>query len=365
MKFKKAHSLTSSMFLFLGITFTALLFFVGSLFLDKSNLSLGNKYQNQVKFEGDELNLPQLSIDKIFNNDHFLINDYPESKIRTILVTGDVLLARSVNSKTVALNDFNWPFLKVADVLREADVTYINLESPLINNCKSTHEGMRFCGDPQNTKGLVFAGVDVANIANNHIYDQGKEGAMQTEKILNSYGILPVGLSGSVVKDINGLKFGFLGYNDVDYLGKSIPIEDILVKEVNELKPRADVIIVQFHWGNEYTSNITDRQKILAHLAIDSGADLVIGNHPHWIQPIEIYKGKLIAYSHGNFIFDQEWSEQTKLGVVGKYIFYDDQLIDVEFLPIRIVDYGQPYFLTGEDKRKVLNSLYSETLLFQ
>src|SRR6185437_11714659 len=102
-------------------------------------------------------------------------------------------------------------------------------------------------------------------------------------------------------------------------------------------------------------------QSELAHLAIDSGADLVIGNHPQWIEPAELYKGKLITYAHGNFVFDQMWSEKTEEGIVGKYTFYDKRLIDVEYLPIKIEDYGQPYFLQGTDKQKILDQMKQDS----
>lgn len=96
---------------------------------------------------------------------------------------------------------------------------------------------------------------------------------------------------------------------------------------------------------------------------IDSGADLVIGNHPHWVQPVELYKGKLITYAHGNYIFDQMWSDETKIGVLGKYTFYENQLIDVEYIPIKIEYYGQPYVLNGVDKEKILESMKEESII--
>lgn len=111
----------------------------------------------------------------------------------------------------------------------------------------------------------------------------------------------------------------------------------------------------------EYTDQPTQRQKELAHLAIDTGADLVIGNHPHWIQPVEIYKNKLIVYAHGNFVFDQMWSAKTREGIIGRYTFYGDRLIDAEFLPVQINDFGQPRFLTGETKSVLLEVLKQQS----
>jgi poly-gamma-glutamate synthesis protein (capsule biosynthesis protein) len=119
----------------------------------------------------------------------------------------------------------------------------------------------------------------------------------------------------------------------------------------------ADIIIVAFHWGIEYTDMPSERQKQLAHLAVDSGADLVLGNHPHWIQPVEIYQDKLIVYAHGNFVFDQMWSEKTREGVIGRYVFYDDKLVDAQFIPIYISSYGQPDLAESPRKEKILETM--------
>ncbi len=89
---------------------------------------------------------------------------------------------------------------------------------------------------------------------------------------------------------------------------------------------------------------------------------MIIGNHPHWIQPVEIYMGKLITYAHGNFIMDQEWSLKTKQGIVGKYTFYKEKLVDVNFLPILIENYGQPKFLEENEKEKILEEMKRESL---
>lgn len=349
--------------LFLNLFFILLIFVNGRAFFERTQASIDNTSEKTFNLQINENNLESLSLEKIFQEDHSWVKLYPEEKLRKIIVTGDVLLARSVNVKTTETKNFKWPFAKTADVLREADITYINLETPLTKDCAPTHQGMIFCGDPRNIDGLIFAGVDVANIANNHIYDQGDEGAVETQGLLSDSKIIPVGLSGLAVKEVDDVKFGFLGYTDLsNYNERETLKEEIVKKEIVEAKLTTDVVIVQFHWGNEYTTEISKRQRDLAYLAIDNGADLIIGNHPHWIQPIEIYKEKLIAYSHGNFIFDQEWSRNTKLGVVGKYIFYEDELIDVEYLPIKIQDYGQPYFLSGKEKQSVLENLKTDSI---
>lgn len=154
-----------------------------------------------------------------------------------------------------------------------------------------------------------------------------------------------------------------MGYNDIskNQPGVSNVSEEKIKTEMVQAKKAADVVVVIFHWGVEYRDQPDERQKYLGHLAIDAGADLVIGNHPHWIQPVEIYQDKLITYAHGNLIFDQEWSQKTKEGVIGKYTFYDDKLIDVEYLPIYIENWGQPKFLEGESKDLILNKMKMES----
>ncbi len=105
----------------------------------------------------------------------------------------------------------------------------------------------------------------------------------------------------------------------------------------------------------EYTTQITDRQQELAHFAIDNGADLIIGNHPHWIQPQETYKDKLITYAHGNYVFDQMWSEETKEGVIGKYTFTGDNLTSTEFIATYITDYGRSQLADAERAKSILS----------
>lgn len=308
--------------------------------------------------------MKQLTLESIFANDHTWIQTLPKKRLRTLVATGDVIPARSINYKAVTHHNFRWAFEKTADTLRSTDVTLINLETPLIANCQITVEGMQFCGDSRHIEGLLYAGIDVASLANNHAGDYGQEGILSTKKLLNDNGILFTGIAGPVFLDAGNTIFGFLGYNDIPSRGPFVSYADVdkIKTEITEAKQKADLIVVSFHWGTEYTTRITERQKELAHTAVDAGADLVIGNHPHWIQPVEFYKGKLITYAHGNFIFDQMWSEETKKGVIGRYTFFDNKLIDVEFFPVYIQDYGQPSFITGGEKDKLLEQIKEESI---
>lgn len=307
--------------------------------------------------------IPNISIDRIFSADHAWVKNLPESKTVTMIATGDVLPARSVNYKMVKGLGFRWPFEKTKDMLAQADLTIINLETPLLAACPVTQVGMIFCGDARVVEGLVYAGVDVATLGNNHTGNHYLDGVSETQKILTDANIAPVA-EGPVYKTVKDIQFAFLSYNDIGSPEPGVPWadEDRIKTDISTARKNADIVVVSPHWGVEYVTMPSTRQKDLGHLMIDLGADVILGNHPHWIQPVEIYKNKFIIYAHGNFVFDQEWSEETKLGVVGRYTFFEKNLVDVEYLPVRIVDYGQPYFLEGNEAMRVLEHMKQASL---
>ena len=257
----------------------------------------------------------------------------------TLIAGGDVMLGRSVNTQSQRRRDYAWAFARIADDFRSADLSLINLESPIVSGCRPTDTGMVFCAPPDHIQGLLVSGVDIANLANNHIYNYGQSGVNSTLNLLTQNGISPIGFE-PAIKEVKGIKFGFLGYSPFLKLDRTQ-----MVQEIGSLRSSVDQLIVTFHWGNEYQTSPTSQQKQLAHLAIDSGADIIIGHHPHWVQDKEIYQGKLIYYSLGNLIFDQMWSEKTREGLVVKFVFSSTgSLIETQELPIRIYDYGQPRF---------------------
>ncbi|MDP3987731.1 MAG: CapA family protein [Candidatus Levybacteria bacterium] len=351
------------------ILFFAIYFLISNIFFytrfhnpQKRTLKI-NFVNNQIKISESGEFLPQnLTLQEIFQENHGWVASLAAQNTITMIATGDVIPARSVNFKTVTINNFRWPYEKTFEVLKSADLTFINLESPLIDNCPLTNEGMVFCGDKRNVGGLIFAGVDVANLANNHSSNYGEQGLSSTVDLLSKFGILSSGTGPISYTRIKNTRFAFLGYNALDFQQSNLKINKTRIKsDITKARKNADIIVVAFHWGEEYTPQPNKVQRELAHLAIDSGADLIIGNHPHWIQPVEIYRNKLIMYAHGNFVFDQMWSEITKEGVIGRYTFFDKKLIDVEFLPIKIESYGQPYFLEGKEKEDILKSLFEES----
>ena len=144
-------------------------------------------------------------------------------------------------------------------------------------------------------------------------------------------------------KTVNKTKIAFLGFNDIGGSGDEISTATpkTIKDQIISAKKEAAIVIATFHFGNEYSKRSL-RQQELARLAIDSGADIVIGHHPHWVQEYEEYKGKPIYYSLGNLVFDQMWSTETRKGLIVKIIMKDGQMIDRQETQIIINDFGQP-----------------------
>ncbi|MBU0573660.1 MAG: AmmeMemoRadiSam system protein B, partial [Candidatus Margulisbacteria bacterium] len=232
-----------------------------------------------------------------------------DDSVVTILATGDVMLGRAVNMR-MSRKGYEFPFRKTADLLKSSDITFINLECPIVANCAATNEGMRLSADLRSVKGLQYSGVDVVNLANNHIYDHGPAGRINTLKVLNDAGFQVCDEHERAVVDIKGSRFSFLGYN---CLSPRFDLEKARAG-VRDASSSSDVVVVALHWGNEYTYNVSDRQRQIARVMIDSGADLIIGNHPHYVQESEVYGKGFVTYSHGNFVFDQIWSKETQEG---------------------------------------------------
>jgi len=294
----------------------------------------------------------------------------------SLIFGGDAMLSRVVGQKMVKYGNFSWPFEKIKDILSSADISAINLESPFTLGAKSylvPTGSFSFNADPQTLAGLSAAGIDLVTLANNHFANQGQKGMRDTFSLLAGAGIGYVGAGNNdqeahqeVVIEKNGIKFAFLGYgypNDysvatADRAGIATMSLPPAIADVKRIREQADVVVVMIHDGVEYTNIPTSHQKEFARAMIDSGADLIIGHHPHWVQQIEVYKGKPIVYSLGNLVFDQMWSQETREGALVRVTFSGDRLGQLEFLPIVINDYGQPQLVDNQaQKDKILKRM--------
>ncbi|PIQ92918.1 MAG: poly-gamma-glutamate biosynthesis protein [Parcubacteria group bacterium CG11_big_fil_rev_8_21_14_0_20_39_14] len=277
----------------------------------------------------------------------------------TLMFVGDVMLSRQVGKKMEKENNWKWPFLKIADTLKEADILFGNLEGPISDKGKNIGSIYSFRTDPRAIEGLNFAGFDVLSVANNHILDWDREAMEDTLRKLKEAGINYVGggfneeeAHSAALKEAGGLKFAFLGYCGVgteyweaqkDKSGIAWLKKERLKEDIEKAKALADLVFVSMHFGEEYQTKQNSEQKDFARLAIDAGADLVIGHHPHVLQPIENYKNGYIAYSLGNFVFDQTFSPQTKESVVLKIIVENGKIKVVIPLKAEISNDFQPY----------------------
>lgn len=274
----------------------------------------------------------------------------------TLISTGDIGLVRDINYQIQQRHDPNYPFANIADYLKNADLTIINLEGPLLKSCRVVLTGFEFCGQDTNVNGLVFAGIDAASLANNHATNFGLSSLDQTSNILKSNGITPFGLTDQIeyfeIKDKKIALVGFLELGN-NWTGLNNATVQNVVKLVSEAKSKSDIVITAFHWGVEYTHKPTANQVKLAHLAIDSGADLVLGNHPHWIQENEVYKDVFITYAQGNTIFDQDWSQKTKEGVIYKFEYQNGKFAKIDEKYTIIENNSQPRFATDEETAKI------------
>lgn len=292
----------------------------------------------------------------------------------TLTSVGDIMLGRSVLSEMQHYGDYRHPFLYTVKELRSSDLTVANLELPISDNvaAPSNPYTMSFVAPSQVLDGLKWAGIDGVSLANNHTMSFGQQPLVDTTHALNRYGIKHFGGGANIqsayapaIFNVRGLRVAFLGFDDIYRWQWSNPgapgIATAWKQQVHDAivsaQKRADVVIAFFHWGVEYTAVPTETQIALAHLAIDSGANLVLGSHPHWVQPVERYRGRWIIYSMGNFVFDQMWSAETRQGVIVKFTFRGSQVIGVRYLPTVIYDYNQPRLATGYDRQAVLRRM--------
>jgi len=262
-----------------------------------------------------------------------------KDKETTLLAVGDIMLGRYCNVQMLKQRNFRYPFLKTADLTSSADITFGNLEAPFVENCPTTGTGMIFCARPEAIEGLKFAGFDVLSLANNHILNYGQGSLEQTQSILSSSNILYSPLSSSnniTMKQFNNVNYGFLSFDLVTYPNAQV------IEKVKENISKGDVLIVSLHWGAEYQKEPNTHQRQLARQAVDAGAKIVLGHHPHVTQPVESYGSGLIFYSLGNFVFDQPWSTETKKGQMTKIIFEGKDIKSYELIPIYIHDFCQP-----------------------
>ncbi|WP_235903320.1 CapA family protein [Bilifractor porci] len=292
--------------------------------------------------------------------------------------TGDCILGTDENfiydtsfNAAYDKNGAAWFLQNVSDTFAADDLTCINLECALTDRNTREDKEFAFKGDPAYTEILTDGSVEAADLANNHSHDYGDRAYDDTVDNLKGAGITPFGYDDVAlyeVKDKN-VTVGLTGIYELD---DHLDCEDQIKTNIQSLKDKgADIVVCAFHWGVELSDTPDENQVTLAHYAIDNGADLVIGHHPHIIQGIESYKGKYIAYSLGNFCFGGNTSP-TETDTI---IFQADITLDadrtvtgtsIKAIPCSITSDSstnnyQPQLLTGDSAQATLQKLVTRS----
>ena len=297
----------------------------------------------------------------------------------TLIAVGDIMLSRDVEQKMIQKNDWVYPFRETYQVTTAGDIVFGNLETPIIEGPAVPTGRMRFRADPRSVEGLKFGGFNVLSLANNHLKNYGDEGIKKTMEYLDEVDIAHTGAGLNINEarqpatiKVQGKKFGFLAYVDSSFTPKSYEATETksgspflnkqtLIEDINNLKDKVDIIIVSMHAGTEYTNKPNQKQTNFAHTAIDNGAALVLGHHPHIVQPVEQYNNGYIIYSLGNFIFDQMWSATTRESVIATITFKNELIESINFTPIKIYDFSQPRVLTVEEGQHIIDRITNFT----
>lgn len=299
-----------------------------------------------------------------------------------ILAGGDINFDRGIQTEVQKSGNYKFPFEKIIDMLPDADLRVANLECLISDQGKPWLKAFNFRADPAwAMQSLKYGNINVLTMANNHTYDYGPDALVDTVNRLRAAGISVVGAGKDITEartpaivERNGYKIAFLGYVDTPnemwnfWPKKVMPAEankpgvawgfpENMVEDIRAARQKADIVIVMLHSGVEEKSEPSLIQKQLARAAIDAGANMVLGSHPHVLQGVEYYQGKFIAYSLGNFVFDMNDTYQALMRVwVGP-----EGVRAYAWEPFRIAFAGQPIPANNSERQDILQEVNDQT----
>ena len=297
----------------------------------------------------------------------------------TISAAGDCTLGTDENfDQSTSFNSYYdqngaaYFFQNVKSIFDADDLTIVNMEGTLTEETERQDKTFAFKGSGSYADVLAEGGVEAANLANNHSRDYGEQSYTDTIGYLGAAGIVSFGYDRTAVMDVNGVRVGLIGVYE---LASGMDCEEEMISNIRAVKEEgAQIVIVSFHWGVEKEYYPNDTQMALAHSAVDNGADLVLGHHPHVLEGIEEYKGKNIVYSLGNFCFGGNSNPSDKDTMIFQQTFTleNGELVEdnvTNIIPCSlssVPDYNnyQPTPLEGEEADRVLQKIreYSEGL---
>jgi poly-gamma-glutamate capsule biosynthesis protein CapA/YwtB (metallophosphatase superfamily) len=310
----------------------------------------------------------------IFNNAE-TARKHDSREIQTIVAVGDIMLSGSAKP-FLRRKGYGYSFGDpvLSKLVMNADLAFANLECPVTKTraaCKD--KKFVFRADPASIKAIRKAGFDMLSLANNHIMDYKEPGLSSTINYCLKSGMVYSGAGADITRarkaailKRNGITYGLLSYSMTypkefwatsDSAGAAYGEENTVIEDIQKAKKEADVVIVSFHWGAELADVPKAYQVKMAHTAIDSGADMVLGHHPHVPQPIEIYKGKPVFYSLGNYAFGS-YSKKTPISFAARIILDKDRVSGIRIYPV-IVDNYEVMFKPACAKNKRAEEIIS------
>lgn len=300
-----------------------------------------------------------------------------------LAAVGDVMLTRGVG-KVIDEMGVDHPFERVKGLISRADVAFCNLETSVsARGTAIPGKLIWFRSRPEVAGALARAGFDIVSLANNHILDYDTPSLLDTMDYLDKAGVRYVG-AGRNIRDARtpsiievpvprgSLRIAFLAYNELSFVywssayprmfvatdtvsGTAPMVPGQILEDVKKARELADMVVVSLHWGTEYVSWPSQRQRKLARDIIDAGASLVLGHHPHVLQGFEVYRGGLIAYSLGNFVFDQRGLPRNQSLILAVGLGAEGPLW-AQLVPV-LIRRGQPMPASGTAGEQILGKV--------
>lgn len=324
-------------------------------------------------FLGSSLPAVSIGIERFASLKNGQVVKYPTEEW-SLLAAGDVMLSRYVatvmNKETV-----HYPYDHIRDIVASADVAFANLENPVGPGAPMPEEGLRFRANPEALDGMRNAGFDIVSLANNHQSDIGQAAIGATVEYIRNAGITPVGAGANkaqahtpVVMNIKGTNVAFLAYGDARFknqvhfateskpgIALADPVQ--MTEDITLAKQQAEMVVVSIHAGAEYRETPDTVQREIVQAAVDAGAHIVLGHHPHVVQPLEQLGETWVIYSMGNLIFDQDWSAETKRGMMMNFRMQGSDVREIEAIPVSISSRAQPSIALGTEADAATNRL--------
>lgn len=292
---------------------------------------------------------------------------------------GDIMLGRTVGKRLEKAGSYKYAFSDVESILKQGDIVFANLESPLTVSTHGLSKDKKIVlkGSPDAMEAIISGGFNLLCLSNNHMLDYYDTGLFDTVSLLDKNGISHSGAGKDIEEagkpgliEKNGYKIGLLSYTDMAnyiYEGEPrisfaagikkagvIPRDyEVIRQAIAKLRGSVDLLAVSLHWGIEESFTVTAEQVDFARKLLDDGADMILGHHPHQFQGIEIYKGKPILYSMGNFMFDQNDPENMETFII-EMNYEGKNLKSLVARPVRIVDKSRAELQTGSPAQSIL-----------